>query len=76
MLEKPWRGPRYLRSQPINPSTVAVEHWLAQYMGEVSLPLYLVHIPVFFILKRPVRNVIWLVATQKPLSDTFEASVA
>lgn len=45
-----------------------------QYLGKISFPLYLVHQTVYLIIKRPVRNILWLMATGTSYPDTIEAS--
>ncbi|KAJ9297718.1 hypothetical protein DTO217A2_8541 [Paecilomyces variotii] len=45
-----------------------------QYLGDISFPLYVIHVMVYFIFKRPVRSMLWFIMTQTPYPGTIEAS--
>ncbi|KAJ6007652.1 acyltransferase 3 [Penicillium herquei] len=40
-----------------------------QYLGKISFPLYLIHPVIYLTLKRPIRNMLWFIATGAPYSS-------
>ncbi|KAJ5103311.1 acyltransferase 3 [Penicillium argentinense] len=45
-----------------------------QYLGKVSFSLYLIHQTVYHLVRDPVRDFLWYVATREPYPGTLEAS--
>ncbi|KAF7537166.1 hypothetical protein G7Z17_g12914 [Cylindrodendrum hubeiense] len=45
-----------------------------QYLGKISFSLYLVHQSIYHLVRDPVRDSLWYVATQEPYPGTPEAS--
>lgn len=52
---------RPLESQPV------------QYLGRISFALYLVHLTIYFILKGPMRDLLWYSLTRVPFPGTIDA---
>jgi peptidoglycan/LPS O-acetylase OafA/YrhL len=45
-----------------------------QYLGKISFSLYLVHQSVYHLVRDPVRNLLWYIATREPYPGTENAS--
>ncbi|KAJ5174908.1 acyltransferase 3 [Penicillium canariense] len=43
--------------------------WPMQYLGKISFSLYLVHQTVYHLVRDPVRNFLWFIATREPYSE-------